>query len=181
MLIVIGSFPLSEGMLFCPFVSFNLITLCRIWPPHLSFPHFHEKLFFPELLEEGVQYSFSQCTEIPLPLFACSEIYWHCPPLLFLLGTTLPLFFSDVSILLSFFFFFSPPPLPSAFIPCLEISNLYASALTWKGALVDQFLEFKYVRPTMIPGTHPLWDWAKPFLVLTAILRFSVPFLCFLP
>lgn len=89
-------------MLFCPFVSFILITLRRFWPSHLSFPFFHEKLFFPELLEQGVQYSFSQCTEIPLPLFICSEIYWLCLLLLFLLGTSL--FSSDVSILLSFYF-----------------------------------------------------------------------------
>lgn len=168
MLFVMGPLTLSEGMLFCPFVSFILVTLCRIWPPHLSFLHFHEKLFFPERLGEGVQYSFSQCTEIPLPLFTCSEIHWLCPSLLFLLGTSLP--------------FFSLMPLfCSAFIPCLEISHLYVSALTWKGALVDQFLEFKYVRSTMTPATHPLGDWAKPFLVLTAILRFSVPLLCFLP
>lgn len=164
MLTIIGTLPLSEGMLFCPFVSFNLITLCRIWHPYLSFPHFYEKLFFPEFLEEGVQYSFSQCTETPLPLFTCSEISWLCPPLLFLLGTSLPPF-SLMSLSCS------------AFILCLEISSLYASALIWKGALVDQLLEFKYVRPTMTPGIHPLCDWAKPFSVLTAHIFCAFPVL----
>lgn len=79
-----GLLPLSDGILFCPFVSSVLINNF-VWD--LTSTPFFSSLFceiiFPELLEEGfVQYSFSQFTEIPLLLFSYSEIYWFWPPLL---------------------------------------------------------------------------------------------------
>lgn len=158
--------PLSEAILFfCPLFSLILIiTLCGIWPPHLSFFHFYVKLTFPALLEEAVvQHSCGQLTGIPLLLFSCVQNNTACslwladsPHLLLLPGPSL--------------FFFSLLSLSClACIPWLEVSvrsfNLCALALSWNGALVGQFWEFTWVRTYCNPlysptvGLSQLFSW----------------------